>query len=154
MLYSKQELLTIVQASEQELEQALRERGAFEYNGKYRLFDSDYLLRLFDALMTNVLILGIPISQLTSSKAKECIATEMASMDEDDIIPDVVLSAALLNWVDDNTMMDGDQLHLDDRRICRFLGDWLLTHPRVNIGIRLRKRQSINRVKFRIRNGK
>ncbi|KAI8886821.1 hypothetical protein K501DRAFT_330964 [Backusella circina FSU 941] len=127
--YSEQDLLTIVQASEQELKQALRQRGVFEYNGKCRLFDSDYLLRLFDALMTNILIHGIPISQLTPNKAKECIVAEMASMDVDDIIPDAILSAALLNWVEDG-VLDGDQLHLDDRKICRFLGDWLLTHPR------------------------
>ncbi|KAI9261832.1 sister chromatid cohesion protein Dcc1 [Helicostylum pulchrum] len=124
-MYTLQDLLSIVQASRQELLQGLKERGAFEYEGYYRLFDKDYLLELVDFLLTNLLIHGMDIQHMSLNQAKECIRE--GSQEERVDIPDDLLVAMLSLFCD---VADNGEIQFDRRKICRFLGEWILFNPK------------------------
>ncbi|KAI8080801.1 sister chromatid cohesion protein Dcc1 [Gilbertella persicaria] len=130
-LYTYQDLLSIVQASEHELRAALKERGAFEHEGYYRLFDKGFLFRLFDSLVTSAVLLGIDFNNMTLEQAKQCILEEMSAVDEEEVIPDNVLLASIKSLIANDVDQNDAILQFDEHKICRFLGEWLLTNPRV-----------------------
>jgi sister chromatid cohesion protein DCC1 len=52
--YAFSELFELVQCSEAELQQALADMGAFEIDGKFRVFEKAYLTRLIDQILSIV----------------------------------------------------------------------------------------------------
>lgn len=111
-----------MQASERELLEGLKKRGAFEHEGYFRVLDKGYLFQLFDSLLTNVLVHGYDITRVTMEQAKSCIQEEMETITDDNtIIPDNVLEACVDRFMTNN--------EFDEEKICRFLGEWLLTNP-------------------------
>lgn len=123
-MYSLQDLLSVVQASEQELLEGLKERGGFEHEGYYRLFDKDYLLELLDYLLTNLLIHGLDIQEITLNQAKECVRE--GSQEERVEIPDDILEAMLKQF----SRFEGEAIRFDRGKMCRFLGEWILLNPK------------------------
>lgn len=125
-----------MQASENELLDALQIKGAFEHEGYFRLFDRGYLFRLFDSLVTNAILHGSDFKCMSLKEAKICITEEMNAVEEDEseTLPDHVLVACINAFVSDpvDTENEDSALEFDHRKICRFLGEWLLTNPRVN----------------------
>lgn len=125
-----------MQASENELLDALHHKGAFEHEGYFRLFDKGYLFRLFDSLVTNAILHGSDFKCMSLKEAKMCITEEMNAVEEDEseLVPDHVLVACVNAFVSDPVdVNNGDAaLEFDHQKICRFLGEWLLTNPRVN----------------------
>jgi sister chromatid cohesion protein DCC1 len=134
-LYSYHDLLSVIQASENELLDALQAKGAFEHEGHFRLFDKSYLFRLFDSLVTNAILHGSDFKCMSLKEAKICITEEMNAVEEDESesVPDHVLVACINTFVLDPVDAKNDDalLAFDHRKICRFLGEWLLTNPRV-----------------------
>lgn len=127
--YTLEDLLSTVQASKQELLTGLEKRGAFLHQSHYRLFDKDYLFRLFDSLMTNSTIRGISIDNMMMIEATNCILEEMKKTEGNDdlYIPDNVLKAC----IDQFTIKSSNSfLKFDHAKVCRFLGEWMLTNPR------------------------
>ncbi|KAI9260139.1 sister chromatid cohesion protein Dcc1 [Sporodiniella umbellata] len=127
-LYTMKDMLSIVQASEKELLSGLEKRSVFVYNTYCRTFDKTWLFQLFDAFMTNALLHGLDIHTMTLERAKDCILEERSAVDEDSYIPDEILKSALSVFA---TLDEGERLKFDERKSCRFLGEWLLSNPRV-----------------------
>ncbi|KAI8638869.1 sister chromatid cohesion protein Dcc1 [Parasitella parasitica] len=131
-LYSYHDLLSIIQASECELLDALAARAAFRLDGYFRLFDKTYLHHLFDLFVTNATVHSYDFEQMTLEQAKLCITEEMNAVDQEDNIPDQVVTACINAFVTDHVdINDNDKvLTFDHAKICRFLGEWLLSTPR------------------------
>ncbi|KAL0141057.1 sister chromatid cohesion protein DCC1 [Mucor lusitanicus] len=131
-LYTYYDLLSVVQASENELLDGLRARAAFQIDGYYRLFDPSYLYHLFDLFVTNASVHSYDFKQMTLAQAKLCITEEMNAVDQEDSIPDQVVIACINAFVTEHVdINDLDKvLVFDHAKICRFLGDWLLSNPR------------------------
>ncbi|OBZ81941.1 Sister chromatid cohesion protein DCC1 [Choanephora cucurbitarum] len=129
-LYTYQDLLSLVQASEGELIDALRMRGAFEHEGYYRLFDREFLFRLFDSLVTNAILHQSDFKHMSLGEAKSCIRDEIGAVDEEEIVPDHVLLASIRMFAQHDVSQDEQILEFDEAKICRFLGEWLLANPR------------------------
>lgn len=125
-------MLSIVQASEKELRSGLEKRGVFVYHGYCRTFDKTWLFRLFDSFMTNATVHSLDIHNITLDRAKDCIMEEKSTIGEDEYIPDEILKAALSVFA---TMDDKEVLKFDEVKTCRFLGEWLLSNPRVSYNI-------------------
>ncbi|KAI7898758.1 sister chromatid cohesion protein Dcc1 [Cokeromyces recurvatus] len=130
-LYSYHDLLSIVQASENELLEALEKKGAFQHEGHFRLFERNYLFRLFDSLMTNAILHGYDFGKMKLREAKKCIKEEMNAVDEEEELPDHILTACINSFINDMIDQDDEFIQFDERKICRFLGEWLLNNPRV-----------------------
>ena len=110
----------------------LAKRGAFIHDGCYRLLESDYLFQLYDNLMTNSTSKSMNIRQMLLGEAKRCILDEQRQLGQQDIIPDHILVAAIDTMIT-NTDHAGDEtciLEFSEDKICRFLGEWLLTNPK------------------------
>lgn len=131
-MYTYHDLLSVVQASELELKNGLKRKGAFEYQGYCRLFNRRYLLQLLDALITNTTMHGLDLYNLTVRQAMECIKEETAAVDAEDYVPDEILLATLSFLSSDGCELNSEDkvVELDERKICRFLGEWLLSSPR------------------------
>ncbi|KAI9486736.1 MAG: sister chromatid cohesion protein Dcc1 [Benjaminiella poitrasii] len=142
-LYSYHDLLSIVQASENELLEGLEKRGAFQYEGHFRLFERNYLFRLFDSLVTNAILHGYNFGKMTLKEAKTCIREEMSAVDDEEVLQDHILTACINSFVSDTVEQDFETIRFDEEKICRFLGEWLLNNPRVN---KMDKRYHLNQV--------
>ncbi|KAK4520098.1 uncharacterized protein ATC70_008228 [Mucor velutinosus] len=131
-LYTYFDLLSVVQASENELLDGLKARAAFQIDGYYRLFDQSYLYHLFDLFVTNASVHSYDFKQMTLAQAKLCITEEMNAVDQEDSIPDQVVIACINAFVTEHVdINDQDKiLEFDNAKICRFLGQWLLSNPR------------------------
>ncbi|KAG2203034.1 hypothetical protein INT47_013250 [Mucor saturninus] len=129
-MYRLEDLLTVVQASKSELLKGLDKRGAFVHEDYYRLFEKDYLLQLFDYLLTNSIINGIDIKMITLGEAKQCIK-EGSSEEKVDIPDDLLVSAinVFLTRVDHQDK-EHELIEFDRAKICRFMGEWMLSNPR------------------------
>ncbi|KAG1446173.1 hypothetical protein G6F46_000653 [Rhizopus delemar] len=125
--YTFEELLSIVQASEKELRKGLEERGVFEYKGYCRTFEKTWLFRLFDSFITNALVHTLDIQNITLDIAKDCVMEEKEAIGEDEYIPDEIMKAAFSVFA---IIRDDNVLKFDEVKICRFLGEWLLSNPR------------------------
>ncbi|KAI8140627.1 sister chromatid cohesion protein Dcc1 [Fennellomyces sp. T-0311] len=130
--YTYEDLLSIVQASEVELQRGLAERNTFILNaagsliqwellGKYRMLERNYMNGLLDALLTNVDIAGLDLHALPIEAAKDCIRQNQ--LDGQDI-PEEVVEVCLNAFGDE---VDGMTLRLSQERVCRFIGEWILT---------------------------
>ncbi|CEP14108.1 hypothetical protein [Parasitella parasitica] len=131
-LYSYHDLLSIIQASENQLLDALEAKAAFQLDGYYRLFDRNYLHHLFDLLVTNATVHSYDFAQMTLAQAKLCITEEMNAVDQEETVPDQVVVASINAFVTHRVDVNDDDTRLtfDDAKICRFLGEWLLSNPR------------------------
>lgn len=89
--------------------------------------DRSYLFSLYDALLTNVLVHGYDITNMTMDQAKQAIQEEISARDdENDMIPDTVLNACVSTF----TTARNERIEFEDAKVCRFTGEWLLTNPR------------------------
>ncbi|EPB81753.1 hypothetical protein HMPREF1544_11503 [Mucor circinelloides 1006PhL] len=131
-LYTYYDLLSVVQASESELLDGLKARAAFQIDGYYRLFDQGYLYHLFDLFVTNASVHSYDFKQMTLKQAKLCITEEMNAVDQEDKIPDQVVIACINAFVTEHVDVNEHDkiLEFDHEKICRFLGEWLLSNPR------------------------
>lgn len=129
-MYRLEDLLSVVQASKSELLKGLEKRGAFVHEGYYRLFEKDYLLQLFDYLLTNSIIHGLDIQHIRLGEAKRCIK-EGSSEEKLDIPDDILVSAinVFLSRVD-HQYNEESMIEFDRAKICRFMGEWMLSNPR------------------------
>lgn len=126
--------MSVIQASENELLDGLEARAAFQIDGYYRLFDKSYLYHLFDLLVTNATVHSYNFNEMTLGQAKMCITEEMNAVDQEDSIPEQVVTACINAFVADHVDINDENkvLTFDHRKICRFLGEWLLSNPRVS----------------------
>lgn len=126
--------MSVVQASEFELLDGLEARSAFQIDGYYRLFDRAYLYHLFDLLVTNATVHSYDFKEMSLKQAKLCITEEMNAVDQEDSIPDQVVIACINAFVTDHVDINDENkvLTFDQAKICRFLGEWLLSNPRVS----------------------
>lgn len=129
-MYSLDDLLSVVQASKGELLTGLEKRGAFIHEGYYRLFEKDYLLQLFDYLLTNSIINGIDVTFMSLGEAKRCI--KEGSAEERVDIPDDLLISAINVFLArvDHLDREENMIVFDRGKICRFMGEWMLSNPR------------------------
>ncbi|KAI8370706.1 sister chromatid cohesion protein Dcc1 [Radiomyces spectabilis] len=128
-MYTFSDLLSTVQASEQELIQGLKERNAFEIQGYYRLFERNYLHRLLDALVTQAIIQGHDVKEMSVKNAYECVREGLAAVeDEPTSVPDAVIMACIAAFADDDTDLTvaTNSVHFNEKKICRFLGEVIL----------------------------
>lgn len=107
--------------------EGLEKRGAFEHEGYFRLLDKSYLLRLFDSLLNNVLVHGYDITNMTLDQAKQSIQEEMTAVDDEEMIPDTILTACVNTFASSHV---DDKIRFDEEKVCRFLGEWVLSNPR------------------------
>lgn len=129
-MYTFDDLLSVVQASEKELSEGLEKRGAFVHEGYYRLFDKDYLLQLFDYLLTNSIINRIDVKFMSLGEAKRCIK-EGSTEERVEIADNLLISAVnvFLTRID-HMDMEENMIEFDRAKICRFMGEWMLSNPR------------------------
>ncbi|KAI9259481.1 sister chromatid cohesion protein Dcc1, partial [Phascolomyces articulosus] len=126
--YTYQELLSIVQASEAELQKGLAERNAFELNGKYRILERSFMHGLLDALVTNATIAELNLDAMPLEAAKGCIRQYH---EDGQNIPDPVVMACL-HAFSSQIEQEGSPslLKLDQYKVCRFMGEVILASAR------------------------
>ncbi|KAI9488097.1 sister chromatid cohesion protein Dcc1 [Zychaea mexicana] len=126
-LYSYNDLLSMVQASEAELLRGLVERNAFCLNGKYRILERSFMHGLLDALVTNATIVELNLDAMPVETAIDCIRQYHDENGEDDVVPEEVAMACLEAFCDkqlDNTYK------MDQEKVCRFMGEVILASAR------------------------
>ncbi|CAO3652725.1 unnamed protein product [Cunninghamella blakesleeana] len=116
-LYTFDDLLSIVQASQAELLKALRDLNCFVLNGYYRRISSPYLHQMLDGLSTNATISNINVRSMTLKEAYSCLDHDFAD------VPNAVRESFLQTFVKD---MNQPLLCLDDYKVGRFLGTIIL----------------------------
>ncbi|CDH56626.1 sister chromatid cohesion protein dcc1-like [Lichtheimia corymbifera JMRC:FSU:9682] len=124
-LYTYQDMLSLVQASEQELKEGLKSKHAFELDGYYRILDPAFMYNLLDTLANNATLYDIDLQAIPLDGAKTCIRQYP---EDGDKIPDAVVIACLDAfgvWRE-----DGVTVALDEYKVCRFIGEYLLSTER------------------------
>ncbi len=71
----------------------------------------------------------LDIQNITLDIAKDCVMEEKEAIGEDEYIPDEIMKSAFSVFA---IIRDDNVLKFDEVKICRFLGEWLLSNPRVN----------------------
>ncbi|KAI8982349.1 sister chromatid cohesion protein Dcc1 [Mycotypha africana] len=134
-LYTYNDILSVVQASESELIDGLEQKSVFGYGGYMRMFDRDYLLGLLDAFFTNASFHSKDLQHITLGEVKQCITEErqglrMQGLIEDEDLSDPILLACINHFVTDKIGTkdnhDDTVVRFDEAKVCRFLGEWLL----------------------------
>ncbi|KAI9307044.1 sister chromatid cohesion protein Dcc1 [Cunninghamella echinulata] len=120
-LYTFEQLLSVIQASQTELLKALEDMNCFVLNGYYRCISHPYLHQMLDGLSTNATIMNVDIRRMTLKDANLCLDQDFAD------VPSVVRMAFLQTFVKD---ISQPLLCLDDYKVCRFLGNVILESER------------------------
>ncbi|CAO3583264.1 unnamed protein product [Absidia cylindrospora] len=115
--YTFDQLLSIVQASQVELERALVDMNTFVLDNYHRCIDTAYLHQMLDGLATNATILGYDVRALSLEEAHACLDQDFAT------VPDPVRLAFLQAFMTD---MTSSSLCLDNFKVARFLGSIVL----------------------------
>lgn len=121
-LYTFDQLLSIVQASTKELEDALVDMNSFVLDNYHRCIDSTYLHRMLDGLATNATIFGYDVRALSIHEAHQCLDQDFAT------VPESVRLAFLQAFV---KSISESRICLDDYKVCRFLGSIVLEMEKV-----------------------
>jgi sister chromatid cohesion protein DCC1 len=124
VFYTFNQLLSIVQASQVELQRALMDMNAFDLNNHYRCIDTAYLHQMLDSLATNATILGYNVHAMSLEEAHACLDQDFAT------VPDPVRLAFLGAFMTD---MKSSPLCLDNYKVCRFLGSIVLEMEKVSL---------------------
>ncbi|ORX63128.1 hypothetical protein DM01DRAFT_1331201 [Hesseltinella vesiculosa] len=120
-LYQWHDLVSVVQASNAQLQAALDDLNAFVLDGYYRKIETGYVHRLLDSMATNATIHGVSLRAATLDQLFDCLDQDF------DTVPTPVRLAFLKTFVMD---IDSSTLSLDPLKVTRFLGLTLLEGER------------------------
>ncbi|KAG2180468.1 hypothetical protein INT44_003472 [Umbelopsis vinacea] len=124
-LYTYDNLLSLIQASEQELQQELKRRHVVVIDGYYRLIHPRYLHRIIDAVITSAEIHDMELTRISVDQCRQYLMEEfeLNMLDED------VLTKCLETASDEQTAADGTYC-FNETKLCRLLGERLLVAER------------------------
>ncbi|KAI8060795.1 sister chromatid cohesion protein Dcc1 [Gongronella butleri] len=120
-LYTWDDLLSVVQASEHEVLAALDAMNAYLLDGYYRTTEHAYQHRLLDAMATTATIQGVDLMSASIDQLHECLDQDYPD------VPRAVRHAFFKAFVKD---MDAPLVALDIDKVTRFLGHTLLEAER------------------------
>ncbi|XP_014282167.1 sister chromatid cohesion protein DCC1 isoform X1 [Halyomorpha halys] len=118
--FDTEKLLEFVQASEEELVDALRDIQAFSVNGKWRILDNDYHFRVLGQFLALVESNSWGLDQIPFGES----LSELSAL-----FPDYVLHHIFQIYLEptgEYTDNDDELFKLVEFKICRFLGTYLL----------------------------
>ncbi|XP_039279908.1 sister chromatid cohesion protein DCC1 [Nilaparvata lugens] len=119
-LYSREDLLTLVQASSNELDEGLRQIAACQIDGKWRLLDFDYCFRVLSQIQNLVDSNSWPLNAVPENETVETLK---------DIFPEVIVRHVFHQFTSPQYERneEGDALfELTEDKVCRFLAEALL----------------------------
>ncbi|KAJ3049463.1 Sister chromatid cohesion protein DCC1 [Rhizophlyctis rosea] len=123
LLYTTESLHELVQASNEELLQGLKEVEALEIDGHWRLLDPAYQETVLRLLIVSAIADDIPLSHMTLEDA----ARLLNDADDDDGIPKSVSMHVLIAFADKDG--ENEQTYaISSSKVCRFLGQQLLAN--------------------------
>ncbi|CAO3692680.1 unnamed protein product [Umbelopsis ramanniana] len=124
-LYTYDNLLTLIQASEQELQQELNRRHAVIIDGYYRLIHPRYLHRIIDAVITSAEIHDMELKRISVDQCRKYLMEEF----ELNVVDVDVLTKCLESVSEEQSAADGTYA-FNEAKLCRLLGERLLVAER------------------------
>ncbi|EFA07653.2 sister chromatid cohesion protein DCC1 [Tribolium castaneum] len=117
-LYGYDDLIKIIQASDQELESVLKQMNVVTINGKIRLLDVEYHFRALSYMLKLIEENSWNLDEIDFDETLNSLR---------DIIPETILKNLFDKYTTESKIVDGLQLYsYKEREICRFFAQILL----------------------------
>ncbi|KAF9405242.1 hypothetical protein BGZ94_003676 [Podila epigama] len=124
--YTWEHLQSAIQASDSEIQQWLKGNHACLIDGYWRLFKQRFMYDILQEMLMAVNVLDMTVQDIEGSALCQAICEESSGRDSTGIEPWMV-EHCLKSFSDDNTQLTSDQYSLSAKKVCYFMGIYILS---------------------------